>query len=72
MPMSPSRRDRFKQFYSDWLASLTKVDFDHMSDDGQINALLALEALSRVFPRRSLVNLRLVSDGGGKVGGDNQ
>ena len=43
-----------------------------MSDDGQINALLALEALSRVFPRWPLVNLRLVSDGGGKVGGDNQ
>jgi hypothetical protein len=38
--MSPSRRDRFKQFYSDWLASLTKVDFDHMSEDGQIDYIL--------------------------------
>jgi len=40
VPMSPSRRDRFKQFYSDWLASLTKVDFDHMSEDGQIDYIL--------------------------------
>jgi hypothetical protein len=53
-------------------SEIAKRILDGMSDDGQINALLALEALSRVFPRRSLVNLRLVSDGGGKVGGDNQ
>jgi len=40
VPMSPSRRDRFKQFYSDWLASLSKLDFDHMSEDGQIDYIL--------------------------------
>ena len=53
-------------------SEIAKRILDGMSDDGQINALLALEALSRVFPRWPLVNLRLVSDGGGKVGGDNR
>src|SRR5258705_6311964 len=40
VPMSPSRRDRFRQFYSEWLASLTKLDFDHMSEDGKIDYIL--------------------------------
>lgn len=40
VPMSPSRRDRFRQFYSDWLASLTKLDFDRLSEDGQIDYIL--------------------------------
>lgn len=53
-------------------SEIAKRILDSMSDDGQANALLALEALSRVFPRRSLVSLRLVSDGSGKVGDDSQ
>jgi len=53
-------------------SEVAKRILDSMSDDGQINALLALEALSRVFPRRSLVSLRLVADGGGKVGDDSE
>ena len=38
--MSPSRRDRFKKFYSDWLASLQKLDFDSMSQDGKVDYVL--------------------------------
>lgn len=37
---STSRRDRFKKFYSDWLASLQKLDFEQMSQDGKIDYLL--------------------------------
>jgi len=29
-----------KQFYSDWLATLAKLDFDSMSQDGRIDYLL--------------------------------
>jgi len=38
--VSQGRRDRFKKFYSDWLASLQKLDFDSMSQDGKIDYLL--------------------------------
>ena len=38
--VSPSRRERFKKFYSDWLASLQSLDFDSMSQDGKIDYLL--------------------------------
>ena len=38
--MSPARRERFKKFYSDWLASLQKVDFDSMSQDGKVDYIL--------------------------------
>ena len=37
---SVSRRERFRKFYSDWLASLQKLDFDSMSQDGKIDYLL--------------------------------
>lgn len=37
---STTRRDRFKKFYSDWLASLQKLDFDSMSQDGKIDYVL--------------------------------
>src|SRR4029453_17554147 len=37
---STARRDRFRKFYSDWLASLQKLDFDSMSQDGKIDYLL--------------------------------
>src|SRR5581483_11653610 len=33
--LSPARQTRFKQFYADWLAALTKLDFDTMSQDGK-------------------------------------
>jgi uncharacterized protein (DUF885 family) len=38
--VSQGRRDRFKKFYSDWLASLQKLDFDSMSQDGKIDYIL--------------------------------
>ncbi|HSE32039.1 MAG TPA: DUF885 family protein [Pyrinomonadaceae bacterium] len=37
---SSARRDRFRKFYSDWLASLQKLDFDGMSQDGKIDYIL--------------------------------
>jgi uncharacterized protein (DUF885 family) len=37
---SPSRRERFRKFYSDWLESLQKLDFDSMSQDGKIDYVL--------------------------------
>ncbi len=38
--MSPSRRDRFKKFYGDWLTSLNTLDFDSMSQDGKVDYVL--------------------------------
>jgi uncharacterized protein (DUF885 family) len=38
--MSAARRDRFKKFYSDWLASLNTLDFDSMSQDGKVDYIL--------------------------------
>src|SRR5215510_15657745 len=38
--MSPARLARFKQFYSDWLATLAKLNFDAMSHDGKVDYLL--------------------------------
>jgi uncharacterized protein (DUF885 family) len=37
---SAARQTRMKQFYNDWLASLAKLDFDKMSQDGRIDYLL--------------------------------
>src|ERR1041385_5105557 len=34
---SRSRRERFKKFYEEWLASLQSLDFDSMSQDGTID-----------------------------------
>ncbi|HEY8460827.1 MAG TPA: hypothetical protein VIM99_10630, partial [Blastocatellia bacterium] len=38
--ISPARRARFKQFYSDWLAMLDKLDFDALSQGGKVDYLL--------------------------------
>lgn len=37
---SAARRDRFKQFYTESLSTLQKLDFDAMSQDGKIDYLL--------------------------------
>jgi uncharacterized protein (DUF885 family) len=37
---SSARQARMKQFYTDWLAALAKLDFDAMSPDGRIDYLL--------------------------------
>jgi uncharacterized protein (DUF885 family) len=38
--VSQARRERFKKFYTDWLASLQSLDFDSMSQDGKIDYIL--------------------------------
>ncbi|HKY28791.1 MAG TPA: DUF885 family protein [Pyrinomonadaceae bacterium] len=40
VPTSDSRRARFKQFYTDWTRLLTKLDFDRLSHDDQVDYLL--------------------------------
>jgi len=37
---SSARQARMKQFYTDWLHALAKLDFDSMSQDGRIDYLL--------------------------------
>ncbi|HSE16141.1 MAG TPA: hypothetical protein VLB46_03765, partial [Pyrinomonadaceae bacterium] len=37
---SRTRRERFKKFYEEWLASLQSLDFDSMSQDGKIDYIL--------------------------------
>lgn len=37
---SPARRERLRQFYSQWLSDLAKHDFDALSQDGRIDYLL--------------------------------
>jgi uncharacterized protein (DUF885 family) len=37
---SSARRERFRKFYDEWLASLQKVNFDAMSEDGKIDYIL--------------------------------
>ncbi|MFN0107220.1 MAG: DUF885 family protein [Blastocatellia bacterium] len=37
---SPSRVARYKQFYSNWLATIGKLNFDAMSQDGKVDYLL--------------------------------
>jgi len=38
--VSGARRERFRKFYTEWLASLQNLDFDSMSQDGKIDYLL--------------------------------
>jgi uncharacterized protein (DUF885 family) len=38
--LSPARQARFKQFYSDWLGVLGKLNFDGLSQDGKVDYLL--------------------------------
>src|SRR5262245_52661629 len=44
--ISPARRERFKQFYSDWLATLAKLNFDTLSQDGKVDYLLFKTSLN--------------------------
>ncbi len=37
---SPARNARMRQFYTEWLAALGRVNFDSLSQDGRINYLL--------------------------------
>ncbi len=38
--LSPTRRDKMQKFLADWLGALTKLDFEGMSEDGQIDFIL--------------------------------
>ncbi|HEY0729114.1 MAG TPA: DUF885 family protein, partial [Pyrinomonadaceae bacterium] len=40
VPMSQARRERFKKFYGEWLASLKSLDFDSFSQDGKVDYVL--------------------------------
>jgi uncharacterized protein (DUF885 family) len=40
VPLSPARQSRFRQFYTDWLTSLAKLDFDAMGQDAKVDYLL--------------------------------
>lgn len=37
---SPERRERFRKFYSDWLARLAPLNFDRMGQDGKIDYIV--------------------------------
>jgi uncharacterized protein (DUF885 family) len=37
---SQTRQTRFKQFYTEWLATMAKLDFERMSQDGKVDYLL--------------------------------
>jgi hypothetical protein len=38
--ISPARQGRFRQFYSNWLAQIQKLDFDSMGQEGKVDYLL--------------------------------
>jgi Bacterial protein of unknown function (DUF885) len=40
LSLSAARQDRFKQFYSEWLATLPKLPFDSFGQDGKVDYLL--------------------------------
>src|SRR5262245_35630104 len=43
---SPTRQARFKQFYADWLATITKMNFETLSQDGKVDYVLFKNHLS--------------------------
>ena len=48
---SPTRYARMKQFHSEWLAALQKMDFDSMSQEGRIDYVLFKNHLERELGR---------------------
>jgi uncharacterized protein (DUF885 family) len=52
--ISTARRARFKQFYSDWLAALAKLDFDNLSQDGKVDYLLFKTHLNHELQQEEL------------------
>jgi hypothetical protein len=57
--ISPARQARFKQFYVDWLATLTKLNFDTMSQDGKVDYLLFKTQLNHEAQQLELQNKAL-------------
>jgi uncharacterized protein (DUF885 family) len=58
---SPTRRERFKRFYTDWLNSLQKLDFDAMSQDGKVDYLLFKNHLENEL-RQADIQAKLISE----------
>ncbi len=56
---SPARQTRFKQFYSDWLALLGKMNFDAMSHDGKVDYLLLKSHLDHELQQLEIQNKSL-------------
>src|SRR5262249_28045005 len=52
--ISPARRTRFKRFYSDWLATLAKLNFDSLSQDGKVDYLLFKTHLNHELQQEAL------------------
>src|SRR5690348_6221572 len=52
--ISPARRERFKQFYSDWLVTLAKLNFDTLSQDGKVDYLLFKTRLEHELQQEEL------------------
>jgi len=52
--ISPARQARFKQFYSDWLATLAKLNFDSLSQDGKVDYLLFRTHLNHELQQEEL------------------
>jgi uncharacterized protein (DUF885 family) len=52
--ISPARRERFKKFYSGWLATLAKLNFDTLSQDGKVDYLLFKTRLDHELQREEL------------------
>src|SRR5215813_13901078 len=57
--ISPARQARFKQFYSDWLATLAKLNFDSLSQDGKVDYLLFKTHLNHELQQLELENKSL-------------
>lgn len=51
---SSARHARMKQFYTDWLATLSKIDFDALSQDGRIDYILFKNHLDHALKQLEL------------------
>ncbi len=56
---SPARLARFKQFNSDWLATIGKLDFDKLSLDGKVDYLLFKSHLEHELQELEIQNKSL-------------
>ncbi|HKQ93907.1 MAG TPA: DUF885 family protein [Blastocatellia bacterium] len=56
---SPARMARFKQFYSDWLGLIGKMNFDAMSQDGKVDYVLFKFHVEREQQRLEIRNSSL-------------
>src|SRR5262245_37530893 len=59
MEISTARRARFKQFHSDWLATLAKLNFDTLSQDGKVDYLLFKTHLNNELQQLEIQNKSL-------------